>query len=62
MLSPFLSGASGGQHQPGLIIHCGSHRRKLSQLHVSDTNRESAFGPNAVTPDGCFLLNLAART
>lgn len=54
MLSPFLSGASGGQHQPGLIIHGGSHRRKLSQLHVSGTNRQSDFGRFLPVANGCY--------
>ncbi len=44
MLSPFLSEASGGQHQPALMIHSGSRQRKFSRLQVSGANHPSAFG------------------
>jgi len=33
MLSPILSEASGGQHQPALMIHSGSRQRKFSRLN-----------------------------
>jgi hypothetical protein len=62
MLSPFLSGASGGQHQPALIIHGGSHQRKLSRLHVSGTNNQSALGRlQPFTADTLWLISTRQR-